>query len=521
MEPALASTSEGIVVTQPRVLSIAGTDPTGGAGVQADLKSIAAAGGFGMSAVTALVAQNTRGVRSVHTPPHAFLREQLACVFDDVTVDAVKIGMLGDAETVAVVAEALAAHPAPHVVLDPVMVASSGDRLLDEDAEAAVRDLVRHVNVITPNLRELAVLCDAPVAGDLDEALAQAAGLAAGTGTTVIVKGGHLTGAAADNAVVHPDGAVHHVPTRRVDTRNTHGTGCSLSAALATRIAAGETVADALTWSTRWLHEAIRHADALEVGGGHGPVDHFHRAHRLAAAADATPWPHLTGPLPTSPAPAPHLEPAGPHTQALWEATGQVWGEVMDLAFICQLRDGTLPRRDFAFYLDQDAQYLNRYSRALSLLSASATDEEGRIGWSEGAVGVLAGEAQLHRDWLGVHGVSVTAPSPVTLAYTNFLVASCAVEPYAVGAASVLPCYWLYAEIGFELMRDNHPDHPYRAWLDTYSGEEFIAGARGAIARTERALAEASPAERGQAMAAYLNACVYEREFFAQADRAW
>lgn len=508
-------------MTQPRVLSIAGTDPTGGAGVQADLKSIAAAGGFGMAAVTALVAQNTHGVRSVHTPPREFLREQLACVFDDVTVDAVKIGMLGDVETIGVVADTLAAHPVPHVILDPVMVASSGDRLLDVDAEAAVRDLVHHVDVITPNLRELAVLCDAEPAADLQEALSQAAGLAAGTGTVIIVKGGHLTGTAADNAVVHPDGTVHHVPTPRVDTRNTHGTGCSLSAALATRIAAGETVDTALEWSTRWLHEAIRHADGLDVGGGQGPVDHFHRVRRLEAAAGTTPWPHLTGGLPGGPAPTPHLSPAGPHTQAMWEATGDVWGEIMDLSFIRQLRDGTLPHRDFAFYLDQDAQYLNRYSRALALLSANASDQEGQIGWSEGARAVLAGEAQLHRDWLGTHGVTVTAPSPVTLAYTNFLVASCSVEPYAVGAASVLPCYWLYAEIGFELVRDNHPEHPYHAWLKTYSGEEFIEGARAAIARTERALAAASPAEREQAKAAYLNACVYEREFFAQADRAW
>ncbi|RSZ63446.1 bifunctional hydroxymethylpyrimidine kinase/phosphomethylpyrimidine kinase [Corynebacterium hylobatis] len=508
-------------MTQPRVLSIAGTDPTGGAGIQADLKSIAAAGGFGMAAVTALVAQNTHGVRSVHTPPHDFLREQLAAVFDDVTVDAVKIGMLGDAATVAVVTEALAAREVGQVVLDPVMVASSGDRLLEPDAEAAVRELARRVDVITPNLRELAVLCDTEMAVDLDEAITQATGLAAETETVVIVKGGHLTGAAADNAVVHPDGAVHHVPTRRVDTKNTHGTGCSLSAALATRLAAGEPVAHALEWSTRWLHEAIRHADGLEVGGGHGPVDHFHRTHRLTAAADATPWPHLSGELPTIPAPVPHLAPAGPHTRAMWEATGQVWAEIMDLAFIRELREGTLRQRDFAFYLDQDAQYLNRYSRALALLSAGAPDQEGQIGWAESAREVLEGEAQLHRDWLGSQDITVTAPSPVTLAYTNFLVASCAVEPYAVGAAAVLPCFWLYAEIGFELMRDNHEGHPYRAWLETYGGEEFTAGARAAIARTERALAAASPEEREQAMAAYLNACIYEREFFAQADRTW
>jgi len=501
----------------PRILSIAGTDPTGGAGVQADLKSISAAGGFGMAVVTALVAQNTQGVRTVHTPPTQFLREQLDAVFDDVTVDAVKIGMLGDVDTVAEVTRALSAHEVAHVILDPVMVASSGDRLLNEDAEAAVRELVRHVDVITPNLRELAVLCDTEMATTLEEGIEQARGLAADTGTTVIVKGGHLTGPEADNAVVTPDGAVHHVPTRRIDTRNTHGTGCSLSAALATRIAAGDSVEAALDWSTRWLHEAILHASELEVGQGNGPVDHFHRARRLEAAANTTPW----APRTDVPAPTPHLAPAGPHTQAMWDATGEVWDEIMELSFIRELADGTLRHADFAFYLDQDAQYLNRYSRALALLSATAPEQEGQTFWAESAREVLEGEAQLHRDWLGGNDITVTTPSPVTLGYTNFLVASCAVEPYVVGAAAVLPCFWLYAEIGMELAKSNTPEHPYHAWLSTYGGEDFNTGARLAIEHTERALAAASPAQREQAMTAYLNACIYEREFFAQADRAW
>lgn len=146
----------------PRVLSIAGTDPTGGAGIQADIKSIGAAGGFAMSVVTALVAQNTHGVRSIHTPGTGFLVEQLDAVFDDVTVDAVKIGMLGTAEITDVIADYLAAHPVPVVVVDPVMVATSGDRLLTEDAEAALVELCRAADVITPNLAELGVLCGSP-----------------------------------------------------------------------------------------------------------------------------------------------------------------------------------------------------------------------------------------------------------------------------------------------------------------------------------------------------------------------
>ena len=344
----------------PRVLSIAGTDPSGGAGIQADLKSITASGGYGMCVTTSLVAQNTCGVREVFTPPLEFLTAQLAAVFDDVTVDAVKIGMLGDADTIRTVRTWLSEHPVPVVVLDPVMIASSGDRLLQAEAEQALRDLVPLVDVITPNVPELAVLCQKEPAQTFDEAHEQAANLAADTGTTVIVKGGHLHGEDAGNTAVFPDGTCAHVRTPRLESRNTHGTGCSLSSSLATRLGvellqhteAAEHAADqqltsedthrALQWSTRWLHESIAAGAGLQVGSGegHGPVDHAARARRLEAAASSYPWHHLlattdsegntldgTSPerlLPVSPVPAGKavVKPAGPWTAALWAACG-------------------------------------------------------------------------------------------------------------------------------------------------------------------------------------------------------
>lgn len=274
----------------PRVLSIAGADPTGGAGIQADLKSIAASGGYGMCATTALVAQNTQGVRSIFAPPTEFLQEQLAAVFDDVTVDAVKIGMLGDVETITTVKTWLAEHPVPVVVLDPVMVASSGDRLISQDAEQALRELVAQADVITPNIAELAVLCESNPAQTLEEAHNQAAQLAGSTGTTVIVKGGHLTGEDAGNSAVFPNGTHTHVAVTRIQTKNTHGTGCSLSSSLATRLGLAlvngnnelsvRVLTNALAWSTRWLNEAIIAGEELHVGSGqgHGPVDHQARA---------------------------------------------------------------------------------------------------------------------------------------------------------------------------------------------------------------------------------------------------
>ena len=542
----------------PRVLSIAGTDPSGGAGIQADLKSIAASGGYGMCVTTSLVAQNTCGVREVFTPPLEFLTAQLAAVFDDVTVDAVKIGMLGDADTIRTVRTWLSEHPVPVVVLDPVMIASSGDRLLQAEAEQALRDLVPLVNVITPNIPELAVLCEKEPAQTFDEAHEQAANLAAATGTTVIVKGGHLCGQDAGNTAVFPDGTCAHVRTPRLDSRNTHGTGCSLSSSLATRLGVellqhaevaehtaeqsvltSEDTHRALQWSTRWLHESIAAGAGLQVGSGegHGPVDHAARARRLEAAASAYPWHHLlattdsegntldgTSPerlLPVSPVPAGEavVKPAGPWTAALWAAGGETWHQILDLPFVRALGDGTLDEDLFAFYLDQDALYLRDYSRALATLSARADTAEAQVHWAAGAHEAIAAESQLHEGWLA-NRARLGGPSPITMGYTNFLRATAAGDDYVVGAAAILPCYWLYEEVGAVLSSQNHADHPYAEWLSMYGGEEFAAEVARSLAEVERAFEAASPAQRVRAARAYLSACVYEREFFDQAHRA-
>lgn len=260
----------------PRVLSIAGTDPSGGAGIQADLKTIGALGGYGMAAVTALVAQNTRGVRSVHVPPPEFLAEQLDAVSDDVTVDAVKLGMLHSTPLIEVVAGWLHRVDPPVVVLDPVMVATSGDRLLDAEAEAAVRRLCGQVHLVTPNVPELAVLTGADPAPDWAAAVTQATELASATGTTVLLKGGHLDGPEAFDALVTADGPIAEVSAPRIATTTTHGTGCSLSAAMATLGGAGLAWPEALPIAKEWLRGAIEAGENLRVGGGNGPVDHIH-----------------------------------------------------------------------------------------------------------------------------------------------------------------------------------------------------------------------------------------------------
>ncbi|KQI67398.1 phosphomethylpyrimidine kinase [Loktanella sp. 3ANDIMAR09] len=258
------------------VLSIAGSDPSGGAGIQADLKTFAANGTYGMAVLTALTAQNTRGVSGVETVSPAFVQAQIAAVFDDIRVDAVKIGMIATADIAIAVAEVLSRHPGVPIVLDPVMVAKGGATLLAEDAIAAVRSaLLPLAAVVTPNLAEAARLLDQPQATDRSGMARQAAALVELGPRAALVKGGHLDGSDSPD-VLHSMGDVHWLEAIRTPGRNTHGTGCTLSSALAAHLARGASPHDAAISAKRYVTGAIAAADTLSVGHGHGPVHHFH-----------------------------------------------------------------------------------------------------------------------------------------------------------------------------------------------------------------------------------------------------
>jgi hydroxymethylpyrimidine/phosphomethylpyrimidine kinase len=257
------------------VLSIAGSDPSGGAGIQADLKAFSAQGVYGMAALTALTAQNTRGVIGVHVVPPVFVKAQVAAVFEDIRVDAVKIGMIASAEVAAAVAEVLQGRGVP-IVLDPVMVAKGGARLLADDAVAAVRDrLVPMARVITPNLAEAAELLGATAPRDRGEMERTAEALLALGPAAVLLKGGHLESGDCPDLIADAHGAAWLEGERHAG-RNTHGTGCTLSAALSARLARGEPLADAARSAKAYVAAAIAASGALAVGRGHGPTHHFH-----------------------------------------------------------------------------------------------------------------------------------------------------------------------------------------------------------------------------------------------------
>jgi hydroxymethylpyrimidine/phosphomethylpyrimidine kinase len=512
------------------VLAIAGSDPSGGAGIQADLKSIAANGGYGMAAITALTAQNTQGVRGVHVPPAAFLTAQLDAISDDIGIDAVKIGMLGDAAVIDAVRVWLEKVRPAVVVLDPVMVATSGDRLLQESAEAALQALLPLADLITPNIAELAILLKEPAAADWTEALAQGKRLAALTGTTVLVKGGHLPGGQPGNGPGHdgdvaggwngadggcPDALVNTggllgtetvvVPGERIATRNSHGTGCSLSSAMATVQARVGDWEAALREVKPWLLGALREAAVLDVGSGNGPVHHFHHMQHH------TDGQHCQAHQVHGPA-------EGEFAAALRAGASGDLDAIYALDFIRGLADGTLPEHEFAYYLAQDAIYLNGYSRVLARAAAIAPTEAEQLFWARSAQTCLEVESELHRSWLSTRPAA-PALGPVTKSYVDHLLAASVSGSYGVLVAAALPCFWLYAEVGSTLHREFLAGgapvaHPYADWLRTYADEDFAAATRQAIAYTDTAARRASESERKAMALAFRQSSGYEVAFF-------
>jgi hydroxymethylpyrimidine/phosphomethylpyrimidine kinase len=259
----------------PIAVTIAGSDSSGGAGIQADLKTFAALGVYGASVIAALTAQNTKGVTGIHDVPADFIAQQIDAVFSDLDVNAVKIGMLSQVAAIQAVAQGLSRHKAKNIVLDPVMVATSCDRLLTSEAVAVLRrDLIPRAIVVTPNLPEAAVLTGASIARNEREMEVQAREILALGVRNVLIKGGHSDGAESVDLLIG-QGEVVRLSARRVVTNNTHGSGCTLSSAIAAELAKGHPLIAAVQEAKAYVTAAIAAADRLTIGHGHGPLNHF------------------------------------------------------------------------------------------------------------------------------------------------------------------------------------------------------------------------------------------------------
>ena len=264
--------------TYYRVLTIAGSDSGGGAGIQADLKTFSALGCYGMSVITALTAQNTQGVTGIHPIPPSFAAEQMSAVFSDIGADAVKIGMLYSAELIEVVANQLGALGARNIVLDPVMVAQSGDKLLQDEAiEAIKKHLLPLADVVTPNIPEACVLLDQRL-DNLEDMQDGAKALAAFGSQSILIKGGHLSkGDSTDLLYLSGEDRFVTLGGERIETRNNHGTGCTLSSAIASYMARGLSIEKAAREAKKYISKAIEAGADYTIGKGHGPVHHFHK----------------------------------------------------------------------------------------------------------------------------------------------------------------------------------------------------------------------------------------------------
>ena len=276
-------------MTSPiKILSIAGSDSGGGAGIQADLKTIAALGCYGMTAITALTAQNTKGVFGIHAPDPGFLGQQLDAVFEDIGADAVKIGMLHSPEIVRVVASALNTYRPEFVVLDPVMVATSGDTLITQDCQQAIiEELFPLATIVTPNMDELSLLIGSPVTRP-DQFLSAADTLLSMGAQSVLVKGGHLASETLIDLFVEPRNESNadadrtlEIRSQKVHTRNLHGTGCTLSSAIACFLGLGYPIRAAVRGAHDYVYAAIQSGATLSIGQGHGPVNHNFYPHPM------------------------------------------------------------------------------------------------------------------------------------------------------------------------------------------------------------------------------------------------
>jgi hydroxymethylpyrimidine/phosphomethylpyrimidine kinase len=256
-------------------VTIAGSDSSAGAGIEADLKTFAALGVYGATVITALTAQNTGGVFAIHDVPADFIAAQINAVFTDLDVNAVKIGMLGNARAIEAVVAAFDRYRPRNVVLDPVLVASSGERLLREDALSALRALISRVQLVTPNLSEAAVLLGASPARDEDEMRAQGQKLLTLGAGAVLIKGGHGSGPDSVDFLVEPDNCLR-LAAPRIDTRKTHGTGCTFASAIAAGLAKGLPLDEATRQAKDYVSAAIAAAERLNIGSGRGPLHHFH-----------------------------------------------------------------------------------------------------------------------------------------------------------------------------------------------------------------------------------------------------
>ncbi|KAJ3127996.1 hypothetical protein HK098_005332 [Nowakowskiella sp. JEL0407] len=465
-----------------KVLTIAGSDSGGGAGIQADLKTFTALGVYGTSVLTALTAQNTLGVQSIHACPPDFVLSQLDSVLGDIGADAVKTGMLFNANIINTVTSKLIEYQSASqkpfkIVIDPVMISTTGHRLLSSDSIEALNKLMPLATIITPNVPEAEILAGSLPIKDLDDMKAVAKELKSRGPEYVLIKGGHLpmtkpesdgesTIVLLSNNIVGDDDlsvvdilydGVTFIEFWKphVDTNNTHGTGCTLSAAIAAGLGKGLSVRDATELGLHFVSNAMIHAQNINIGGGSGPLNHIHAIPQINP-------------------------PRSKFVDQLISSCSKEWEAYIDHPFVRGLADGTLPTECFKHYIRQDYIYLTHYARAYALAAFKEHHMED-VAAAAGIVVNIFHESKLHIEYCKSWGISLqeleaTKEATANLSYTRYFLEKGLSGDRLDLYVAMAPCLFGYGEIGRRLLNDpktKREGNPYWKWISNYGKEEF------------------------------------------------
>ncbi|KAF9265933.1 hypothetical protein L218DRAFT_978926 [Marasmius fiardii PR-910] len=550
---------------QPPVLTIAGSDPSGGAGIQADLKTFAAHGCYGMSVLTALTAQNTTGVQGVFPVSSDFVQEQMTSVLNDISPLAIKTGMLYDSNNVWAVVRSLRVHFAgtriPPLVCDPVCVSTSGHALLNPDAmKVLISELLPLTTLVTPNKSEAELLLSHLTKRELAElpldinslesmVVATEGLLSLGGPQAVLLKGGHVVVSLADlgefssshldvrvirdglfgenmeilrlgksssnpdeNLVVvdvlrEREGPVTIFVRPHISTTSTHGTGCTLGAAITSELAKEVSLVEAVRTATVYTHRGIENAPG--IGNGHGPLNHLHALNRVAIPAKSPSNPY-------------------PLTRLLIESSSTVWKEFVEHRFVTMLGQGVLPQKCFAYFIKQDYVYLRYYARAYGLLAAKSTTFS-EIASATRVIQSILEEIGTHRAFAAEFGISIedlenTDEGLATAAYGGYLLSTGLEGDATKLLMAQLSCLLGYGEVGLWLKRKaaepgslvKLDGNLYRRWIEDYSGVMYQKAVRVGLETIEtRAEADPpSPARLQEWVTVWKRCTEFERGFW-------
>ncbi|KAF4454726.1 putative thiamine biosynthesis protein thi-4 [Fusarium austroafricanum] len=502
-------------MVQGRVLVIAGSDSSGGAGLEADQKVIAAHGCYAMTATTALTAQNTQGVKGIHVIPTEFVSQQIDACVEDVGVDVVKTGMLASTETIEMIAKTIAKHNIPSLVVDPVMVSTSGATLLPNEAiQHLCKQLLPHTTVLTPNIPEAILILsqngqETPEIRSVQDLETVAQRILALGPKWVLIKGGHcpmmegLTVAEAEeerkivvDVLVGGDGEVVRVESPYQASSSTHGTGCSLASAIASNLAKGLDTPRAVRSACRYIEAAIRTAPGL--GKGHGPLNHFHSTYTLPFAP-------------------------GYFIEWLLERPDvrDVWKEFLYHPFVMAMGDGTLPLESFKGYIIQDYLYLIHFSRANALAAYKAQNVKD-ISRSTEIVQHIMHELKLHTSYCESFGVSIeeihaTPEKQACTAYTRYVLDVGQTGDWLGLQMAIAPCllgYGAAAKMLYDHEKTVHEGNTYWEWIKNYNEEDYKTAVELGSALIEKHIQLQSPSRIEELVQIFIHALKMEIGFW-------